>query len=544
VPERRLKAVWDVNVPVIRELAGVHEYDGVVMDLSPSGRKAALERLGPLSPGERLADGHDERHLRAAEQAARAEAEAEILRWNPLPHIQNLDLSCYDREYAPEPQRLRAREAHLAQWPEAVGASLESLQDVPAPVAGALLGTVRGLAAGINGTTDVEAAALDAHGRLLRRIEHAAASGNPDASLGATALARLLGQAESMPVDLGRLQERADQERDRLRTRLNEACERLSPGATPARLVPQLLRDHPGEEAIYAAARQTIDEATAFVIDRDLLPPPGGACQVGPAPAARRWAAAMMYWTGPFEDDAPARYYISPPDESWDEEAKHEWLAVFSATLGPAVTVHEVTPGHFAHGQMLRQLARGDVRRSLFSEAFVEGWAHYAQELMVEQGFRADDPRFAVGVYLDALVAVTGLASAIGIHQGAMTVDDATARFEADAFLLGPAARSEATRAAYDPTCGRYTWGKLEIMSLRGEALAAWGAKFSLRRFHEALPPSEHRRSAPWATPSSSSPYHPRPGRRIGKRSSEPAELRTGRQGSSTRAGAHQVYAG
>ena len=90
----------------------------------------------------------------------------------------------------------------------------------------------------------------------------------------------------------------------------------------------------------------------------------------------------------------------------------------FSATMGPAVTVHEVTPGHFAHGRMLRQVVRGDVRRSLFSEAFVEGWAQYAEELMVEQGFRADDPRFAIGVCLDGLVAVaTGLASAIGIHR-------------------------------------------------------------------------------------------------------------------------------
>jgi Bacterial protein of unknown function (DUF885) len=487
MPDRRLKAVWDVRVPVIRELAGIHEYDGVVMDLSPSGRKAALERLGPSSPGERLADRHDESHLSAAEQAARAEAEAEILRWNPLPHIENLDVFCYDREYAPAPQRRRAREAHLAQWPAAVDASLESLQAVPAPVAGALVGAVRGLAEGIDGTTDVEAAALEAHGRLLGRIENAAASGNPDASLGAAALARLLGQAESMPVELGRLEERADQERDRLRTRLSQACERLSPGVAPARLVPELLRDCPGEEGIYAAARETIGEATAFVIGHDLLPPPGGACEVGPAPPPRRWAAAMMYWTGPFEDDAPARYYVSPPGESWDEEAKHEWLAVFSATMGRAVTVHEVTPGHFAHGRMLRQLVHGDVRRSLYSEAFVEGWAHYAEELMVEKGFRAHDPRFAIGVYLNALVGVTGLAAALGIHQGTMTVDDATARFEADTFLPGAAARSEATRATYDPTYGRYTWGKLEIMSLRDQALAAWGTKFSLRRFHEAL---------------------------------------------------------
>jgi hypothetical protein len=487
VPDRRLKAVWDVTVPVIRELAGVHEYDGVVMDLSPGGRRAALGRVGPSSPGERLADRHDESHLSAAEQGAYAEAGAGVLRWNPLPHIQNLDLSCYDREYAPEAQRREAREAHLAQWPEAVDASLESLQAVPAPVAGALIGVVRGLAEGINGTTSAGAAALAAHGRLLGRIQDAAASGSPDASLGAAALARLLGHAESVPVDLGRLEERADQERDRLRTRLHEACGRLSPGVAPSRLVPELLRDHPGEEGIYAAARETIDEATAFVTANDLLPSVGGVCEVGPAPPSRRWAAAMMYWTGPFEDDAPARYYVSPPDGSWDQEARHEWLAVFSATMGPAVTVHEVMPGHFAHGRMIRRLARGDVRRSLFSEAFVEGWAHYAGELMVEQGFRAGDSRFAIGVYLDALVAVTGLASALGIHRRTMTVDDATARFEADAFLRGPAARGEATRATYDPTYGRYTWGKLEIMSLRDEALAAWGTNFSLRRFHEAL---------------------------------------------------------
>ncbi|HEY6296656.1 MAG TPA: DUF885 family protein [Streptosporangiaceae bacterium] len=487
MPDRRLKAIWDVRVPVIRELAGVHEYDGVVMDLSPGGYQAALKRLGPASPGERLADRHDESHLLAAERAVRAEAEAGILQWNPLPHIENLDLSCYDREYAPEPERRRAREAHLAQWPEAIDASLESLRAVPAPVANALAPAVMGLAEGISGATDGGVAALRAHGRLLARIQEAAASGDPDGSLGAAILGRLLGDAESMPVDLGRLEERADQERDRLRARLREGCERLSPEVTPSRLIRELLRDHPGEERIYAAARETIDEATAFVVDHDLLPPPGGTCEVGPAPPSRRWAAAMMYWTGPFEDDAPARYYVTPPEESWDEEAKHEWLAVFSATMGPAITIHEVTPGHFAHGRMLRRLARGDVRRSLYSEAFVEGWAHYAEELMVEQGFRADDPRFAIGVYLDSLVGVTGLAAALGIHRGTMPVDEATARFEADAFLLGPAARSEATRALYDPTYGRYTWGKLEIMSLREQAQDAWGPGFSLRRFHEAL---------------------------------------------------------
>jgi uncharacterized protein (DUF885 family) len=194
-----------------------------------------------------------------------------------------------------------------------------------------------------------------------------------------------------------------------------------------------------------------------------------------------------MSWTGAYEADAPAWYYVNPPEDSWDDEAKDEWRSMFSATTLPAITVHEVTPGHYAHGRMIRELASGDVRRSVYSNVFVEGWAHYAEELMVEEGFRASDPRFAVGVWIEALMRVTRLAASLGVHRGTMSVDEATRRFESDAFLLGPAARTEATRATFDPTYGRYTWGKLEIMALRDEAIATWGSKFSLRRFHEAL---------------------------------------------------------
>jgi uncharacterized protein (DUF885 family) len=159
---------------------------------------------------------------------------------------------------------------------------------------------------------------------------------------------------------------------------------------------------------------------------------------------------------------------------------------VFSRMTLPAITAHEVVPGHFAHGQMLRR-AKGEVRRTLSSEGFVEGWAHYGEELMVEAGFRAADPRFGLGVWLEGLVRVTRLAVGIGIHTGAMDLTEAVHRFETDAFMGGRGARSEAERATLDPTYGRYTWGKLEIRSLRDEAIARWGRRYGHRRFHEAL---------------------------------------------------------
>jgi uncharacterized protein (DUF885 family) len=195
---------------------------------------------------------------------------------------------------------------------------------------------------------------------------------------------------------------------------------------------------------------------------------------------------AMMMWSAPYEPDAPSWYYVTPPDDSWPDEDKEEWLTVFSRTTLPAITVHEVTPGHYAHGRMLRRLD-SDIRRCLFSASFVEGWAHYAEELFVEEGFRDGDPRFVIGMCVEALVRVVRLIVAIGFHTRAMTLDDATRRFEHDAFLQGSAARSEAGRATWDPTYGRYTWGKLEILALRDEAMAQWGMRYSHRRFHDAL---------------------------------------------------------
>ena len=137
----------------------------------------------------------------------------------------------------------------------------------------------------------------------------------------------------------------------------------------------------------------------------------------------------------------------------------------------------------------------------------MEGWAHYAEELSVEEGFVADDPRFAIGVWLEALVRVTRLACALGVHTAGWTVDEAAARFAADTHLTGEAALSEARRATFDPTYGRYTWGKLEIMrearggprrvgrGVHAEALPqrAAGARFA------AAGPARHRDRA-WLT--------------------------------------------
>jgi len=487
--EQRLRAVCDLSVATVREVSGNHEYDGRLQDLSPAGVATGLSAMAAATTADGpVADPHEEAHLSAFELALRVSfGELESHRRDLYPHLANLELACYDRDYAPEEERRRSRLRHLALWPDAVDMAVRSLDGLSAPVAGALLGAVHGLAADVlPADGDTGERALLAHARLVEHVEKAAAHGDPDPALGAPALARLMGAAEAVDVDLGRLADHADRERDRLASLLAELCAPYRDPDGTTGVVRRLLADHPGPADVVAAATACTEEAIAFCRDRDLVPDLDGECLVGEAPPSRRWVKAMMTWAAPNEPDSPSWYHVTPPDRSWPAERTEEWLTIFSATTLPAITVHEVAPGHFAHGRTMRRV-RGPVRRTLHSLTFMEGWAHYVEEVCVEEGFRAGDPRFAIGVVLEALVRVTRFACAIGLHTGGMDVAGATERFVHDAHLAPASAASEARRGTFDATYGRYTWGKLAILELRDRARREWGSGFTLGRFHRAL---------------------------------------------------------
>jgi Bacterial protein of unknown function (DUF885) len=486
----RLRAVCDLQVSEMREYSGRHEYDGKVQDLSPAGVRAGLARLAASAAAdEPLADSYDEAQLTAFTRRTEVEyGQLELHRSNPLYHLGNLDLACYDRDYAPQAERAEAMREHLAAWPIAIEGAIEALDRVSAPVALSLVDVVRGLAAGLPADADdgLRQAALAAHQRLVATVSEAAEHGDPRAALGAAGLSALMGSAEAMDVDLGRLAVRADAERDRLMTRLADSCAAIDPGRPPLEVARALIREHPDADGVLDSARKWTKLVIDFTRDHDLVPYQDGECLVGLAPESRRWAMAMMSPAAAGEPEGPSWYHITPPDPSWPASEAEEWLEVFSDTTLPGITAHEVAPGHFSHGRAIRR-APTPVRRILHSAAFVEGWAHYAEELCVEEGFCADDPRFAIGVWLEALIRVTRLACAIGMHTAGMTVEEATRRFAADTHISGAAAASEARRATFDPTYGRYTWGKLEIMALRDRAKREWGGGFTLSRFHAAL---------------------------------------------------------
>src|SRR5438034_32790 len=301
----RVRAVCDLDVSEAREFAGRHEYDGKTQDLSPAGVRAGLAQLEEArSAGGPLPDPHDEAHLSAAEEHTRVTfARLELHRKNPIFHLGELDLSCYDRDYAPQEERDAARAAHLTAWPQVADAAVASLDQVNAPVAEALLGGIRGLAAGLTAGTsgnpgeEILAAARAAHARLVAHVERAAAHGDPDPALGGPALAALMGEAEALPVDLGRLAEQADAERDRLHALLADWCAPLGSGQgsrLPLDVARELVRDHPDGAGVIESARTWTEPVIEFTRDHDLAPYHDGARPVGPAPERRPWATASV----------------------------------------------------------------------------------------------------------------------------------------------------------------------------------------------------------------------------------------------------------
>lgn len=485
----RVRAVADLSMAEVREGAGRHEYDGQVQDLSSDGVARGLAALGGSdSDGSSapLPDPIEEQHLAVHERLARTTfTTLRAHRTNPLVHLSALDLSDYERDYAPLADREQARAAHLAAWPDAVDVAIATLDEVSAPVAVSLRSAVAGLGAALrpeDGELGRRAEASVA--RLVAHIDAAAQSGPPDAAIGRAALEELMTVGELIPFDTTVVAERAERERERLHDLLRDGLARLGRTGTSAVEVAALLADHPTGEEVLEEARELSRRVVEWTAELELAPV-DGELVVEVSPPARRWAVAMMSWAAPGEPPGPSLYSITPPEPTWPAQEQEQWLCMFSRTTLPVITLHEVAPGHYSHGCALRR-CEGDVRRTLQGLAFCEGWAHYTEELAVELGF-SDDPRLQVGMALEALCRVVRLECAIGVHTGAFDVAEATRRFHEHAYIETAGARAEAQRATFDPAYGCYTWGKWAVLDAREHARARWGNRFSLPAFHRTL---------------------------------------------------------
>ena len=247
---------------------------------------------------------------------------------------------------------------------------------------------------------------------------------------------------------------------------------------------------HPAPGEAVKAAQAQLKELEEFLRRQAIVTVPDAEpIVVAPTPEFYRWTFASMWTPGPFETKpSRAYYYLTDVDRNWPPERQEEHMRDFNFPTLWNISIHEVYPGHFLHYQHLRQVD-SKVRKSTFfaPASIVEGWAHYCEQMMIEVGFRRNDPTIKLGQLAEALVRLARFVVCIRLHCEDISVEQGMRFFRDEAFLEEATARREAERGTFDPTYLVYSVGKLMMLKLRRDYKEQQGGKFSLRAFHDAV---------------------------------------------------------
>ena len=255
---------------------------------------------------------------------------------------------------------------------------------------------------------------------------------------------------------------------------------------TPAQVMASLFADHPKAANLLPYVRSSLEGVRQFVVAKDLVSFPS---EVRPKveytpPFARNGAYASLDSPGPYETVATEAYYYVTPPEAWDAKHIDEHLAEFNTSMQAMINVHEAYPGHFLQFLWAKQFPT-QVRKLLSAASNAEGWAHYAEQMVIEEGFADADPRIKLAQLEEALLRDCRYVVGIQLHTTTMSVEQAAERFVKECYQLPPVAYDEARRGTYNPTYLYYTYGKLEVYELRREYLSQKGG--TLRQFHDAF---------------------------------------------------------
>ncbi|HEY4116867.1 MAG TPA: DUF885 domain-containing protein [Byssovorax sp.] len=242
----------------------------------------------------------------------------------------------------------------------------------------------------------------------------------------------------------------------------------------------------PKVEELFGAGGRIMEAARQFVVAKHFATiPTDDKAVVRETPPYQRWNSAFLDMPGPYESRVGASfYYITLPDPKWSKKEQADYLMPMGILL--STTIHETYPGHFLQGQWVKR-APTRAQKMIGSYSFIEGWAHYGEQAMIELGFGADDPQNQLGQLSDALLRNCRLVVSLGIHTEHMTLKQAEQRFMNDCKQDKATAREQAVRGTFDPGYFAYTLGKLQILALRDEAKKKLGAKFDLGKFHDEL---------------------------------------------------------
>lgn len=499
--------------------AGFHQYDDKVEDLSAAavgrrivtlhGFQSQLDSLkaGAMTPDDSIdaamIDGAIKSELQQLE-------ELQVWKTNPMFYVGTpgnaVDL-LMKRNFAPPAERLKSLTTRLRGVPKMIAAMKANVSnpakeftDLAIRIAGGSVGFFRNDVAtwakgaagsdsaalkAFSAANDSAAAALDDAAKWLKSDLLPRSKGGY--AIGSKAFSDKLLYDEMVDIPLDRLLALGEANLERDYKAFVATAQEVAPGKTPAEAMASIEAEHPPVDSLISAAKATIEGSRQFLIDKKIVDVPS---EVRPTimetpPYARSGSFASMDTPGAYEAKATeAFYYVTPPEKDWDRNHVEEHMRLFNPSVMNIITVHEAYPGHYLQFLYGKQFPT-KTRKLLYASSNAEGWAHYAEQMMIEEGFGNRDPKTRLAQLSEALLRDCRWVVGIREHTMGMSVDEGAKKYFVDKCFQTPAnAYEEARRGAYNPTYLYYTLGKLQIYKLRSDYQKAKGSAYTLRDFH------------------------------------------------------------
>ena len=517
--------------PLLATRLGFHEYDGRADDFSRLALDAELQRLRrfedrlrKFEPEELNArNGIDLRILQTAIANELFEfQDVHKFERNPMMYAHCADLNIYiARNFAPLKDRVRSLTAIELQIPNILIAGKTNLESVlPKPHIELAIQIARGSAdflrkdmvAAVDAAKDQEVRGnfLDANRKAANALSDFATwlekeklpRATSTFSLGAARYQRWLTETELVDLPPERILEIGLAKLKEEQEVFADAAKVIDPNKSPAEVFKQIQKEHPTAEKLIPDIAKTLDQIRAYVTEHKIVGiPPNAKAQVKETPQYDRATSfASMDTPGPFEKKATeAFYYVTPVEPAWTQQQTEEWLTSFNYYTADITSIHEAYPGHYVQFLRLNASSANKIEKIFGSYAFIEGWAHYCEQMMLDQGFGGPKKppgsveeqkraaKYRMAQASEALLRLCRLCVSVKMHTQGMGVDEATKFFQENCYYEEKPAHDEAMRGTFDYGYLNYSLGKMQIMKLREDYKAQQGDEFSLEQFHNQL---------------------------------------------------------
>jgi uncharacterized protein (DUF885 family) len=498
---------------------GIHKYDDLIADYSAAAVKADTEAIKAFRT--RLDDVDAEALSLEAQldfQQTKQTLDGMLLRndvirgWAKDPDLYSSGITndafvMISRTFAPPEQRLKSLIAREKLMPNALAEAHKNMDNPPRVYTEIAIEQVDGNRDFFD--LDVPAAFADvkdagllaefktANGAVIAALNDYKVwlendllpRSNGSFAYGSDTYQKVLAADEMITTPLADLLSIAGTDLKRNQQAFTEAARKIDPTKPPIEVLADVAKDYPPPSELLAVTQNNLDSLAQFVRDKQIIDLPAArpARVVETPPFLRATTSASMDTPGPFEKVATEAYFnMTLPEPSWSQEEQDDFMSQWYRAAISNVSVHEVWPGHYVQFLYAKDYP-SDVRKVWATASNFEGWAHYCEQMMLDEGLHADDPRYRLAQVQDALLRDVRFIVGIKMHTQGMTIEQANDMFANEAYQPEPVAESEAKRGTSDATYGYYTMGKLMILKLREDYKAKMGAAYSLNDFHDTF---------------------------------------------------------